>query len=75
MLDLIFYGNMGKDIVPFWEKACQEYDTVAFSIELNATVTEFEIRVVNPINFVSEARRKYGVIEFIREISTQVRFG
>ena len=33
---------MSKDLVPFWEKAYQEYDTVAFSIEPNATVTEFE---------------------------------
>ena len=38
---------MGKDIVPFWEKAYQEYDTVAFSIEPNATVTEFEHLINN----------------------------
>ena len=33
---------MSKDLVPFWEKAYQEYDTVTFSIEPNTTVTEFE---------------------------------
>ncbi len=38
---------MGKDIVPFWEKAYQEYDTVTFSIEPNATVTEFEHLINN----------------------------
>ena len=38
---------MGKEIVPFWEKAYQEYDTVTFSIEPNATVTEFEHLINN----------------------------
>lgn len=33
---------MSKDLVPFWEKAYQEYDTVTFSLEPNKTVTEFE---------------------------------
>ncbi len=30
-----------------WEKAYQEYDTVAFSIEPDATVTEFEHLINN----------------------------
>ena len=38
---------MGKDIVPFWEKAYQEYDTVTFSIESNAIVTQFEHLINN----------------------------
>ncbi|MDE7130404.1 MAG: methyltransferase domain-containing protein [Lachnospiraceae bacterium] len=33
---------MSKDLVPFWEKAYQEYDTIAFSTEPNVTITEFE---------------------------------
>lgn len=33
---------MHKDLVPFWEKAYQDYDTAAFSIEPNASITEFE---------------------------------
>ena len=33
---------MSKDLVPFWEKAYQEIDTVAFSTEPNVTITEFE---------------------------------
>lgn len=32
---------MNKDLVPFWEEAYQEYNTAAFSIEPNTTVTEF----------------------------------
>ena len=32
--------NMRKDLVPFWEKAYQEYDTIAFSIEPNAKRTD-----------------------------------
>lgn len=35
-------------IVPFWEKAYQEYDTAAFSEEPNATVTEFEYLMSKP---------------------------
>lgn len=41
-------NNMNKDLVPFWEKAYQEYDTVAFSIEPNTTVTEFEHLISSP---------------------------
>lgn len=33
---------MNKDLVPFWEEAYREEDTVAFSVEPNITVTEFE---------------------------------
>ncbi len=33
---------MSKEAVPFWEKAYQDFDTAAFSIEPNAAVTEFE---------------------------------
>ena len=33
---------MSRDLVPFWEKAYQEYDTNAFSNEPNATIIEFE---------------------------------
>ena len=33
---------MSKDLVPFWEKSYQEYDTIAFSNEPNTTITEFE---------------------------------
>lgn len=33
---------MRKDLVPFWEKAYQDYDTAAFSIEPNVSITEFE---------------------------------
>ena len=39
---------MGKELVPFWEKAYQEYDAVTFSIEPNATVTEFERLIKKP---------------------------
>lgn len=39
---------MDKELVPFWEKAYQEYDTAAFSVEPNATVTEFEHRISKP---------------------------
>lgn len=38
---------MNKDLVPFWEEAYQEYDTAAFSIEPNTTVTEFEHLINN----------------------------
>lgn len=31
-----------KELIPFWEKAYQEKDTVAFSIEPNASIKEFE---------------------------------
>lgn len=33
---------MSDNLVPFWEKAYQEYDAVAFSNKPNITVTEFE---------------------------------
>lgn len=33
---------MEKDLVPFWEKAYQHEDIVAFSSEPNATIKEFE---------------------------------
>ena len=35
-------NDMSKDLVPFWEKSYQEYDTIAFSNEPNTTITEFE---------------------------------
>lgn len=38
---------MNKDLVPFWEEAYQEYNTAAFSIEPNTTVTEFEHLINN----------------------------
>ena len=34
--------HMSKDLVPFWEEAYQDENTVAFSSEPNATVKEFE---------------------------------
>lgn len=33
---------MNNDIVPFWEEVYQDNDAVAFSVEPNATVKEFE---------------------------------
>ena len=33
---------MNKNLVPFWEKAYQEDDTITFSNEPNVTITEFE---------------------------------
>ena len=33
---------MNKNLVPFWEKAYQEDDTIAFSSQPNITITEFE---------------------------------
>ena len=33
---------MDKDLTPFWEKAYQDEKTVAFSLEPNATLKEFE---------------------------------
>ncbi|MCM1386189.1 MAG: methyltransferase domain-containing protein [Bacillus sp. (in: Bacteria)] len=33
---------MSNDLVPFWEKAYQEYDTITFSNKPNPTITEFE---------------------------------
>ncbi len=39
---------MGKELVPFWEEVYQEYDAVTFSIEPNATVTEFERLIKKP---------------------------
>lgn len=33
---------MSKDLVPFWEKSYQDYDTIAFSNKPNVTITEFE---------------------------------
>ena len=33
---------MDKDLTPFWEKAYQDENTVAFSLEPNATLKEFE---------------------------------
>lgn len=38
---------MSKDLVPFWEKSYQEYDTIAFSNEPNTTITEFEHLINN----------------------------
>ena len=38
---------MNKVLVPFWEKAYQEYDTIAFSSEPNLTLTEFEHLISN----------------------------
>lgn len=33
---------MNKDVIPFWEKAYQEYDITTFSNEPNVSITEFE---------------------------------
>ncbi len=38
---------MNENLVPFWEKAYQEYDAVAFSNEPNITITEFEHLIDN----------------------------
>ena len=38
---------MSKDLVPFWEKSYQEYDTVSFSNKPNTTITEFEHLISN----------------------------
>ena len=38
---------MNEVLVPFWEKAYQEYDTIAFSSEPNLTLTEFEHLISN----------------------------
>ena len=38
---------MSKDLSPFWEKSYQEYDTITFSNEPNATITEFEYLINN----------------------------
>lgn len=38
---------MSKDLVPFWEKSYQEYDTIAFSNKPNTTITEFEHLINN----------------------------
>ena len=38
---------MNENFVPFWEKAYQEYDAVAFSNEPNITITEFEHLIDN----------------------------
>ena len=56
---------MGKDIVPFWEKAYQEYDTVAFSIESNATVAEFEHLINNQYSVAEIAGAVFTVISAI----------
>ena len=39
---------MSDNLVPFWEKSYQEYDTATFSNEPNATITEFEHLLHNP---------------------------
>lgn len=46
--------RMRKDLVPFWEKPYQEYDTIAFSNEPNKTLTEFE-HLINTPSKVLEA--------------------
>ena len=38
---------MSKDLVPFWEKSYQEYNTIAFSNKPNTTITEFEHLINN----------------------------
>ena len=38
---------MSNDLVPFWEKSYQEYDTIAFSNKPNTTITEFEHLINN----------------------------
>lgn len=40
---------MSKDLVPFWEKSYQEYDTITFSVEPNTTVIEFEYLMDKPL--------------------------
>ena len=39
---------MGENLVPFWEKSYQEYDTITFSNKPNSTITEFEHLISNP---------------------------
>lgn len=38
--------QMNNNVISFWKKAYQEDDTITFSSEPNATITEFE-HVVN----------------------------
>ena len=38
---------MSKDLVPFWEEAYQDYDSITFSNEPNSTITEFEYLLNN----------------------------
>ena len=45
---------MSKELVPFWEKSYQEYDTIAFSNEPNVTITEFE-HLINDQSKILEA--------------------
>lgn len=45
---------MNKNLVPFWEKAYQDYDTITFSNEPNVTITEFE-HLINTQSKVLEA--------------------
>lgn len=45
---------MNKNLVPFWEEAYQEDDTIAFSSEPNITITEFE-HLINTQSNVLEA--------------------
>ena len=39
---------MSDNLVPFWEKSYQEYDTITFSNKPNSTITEFEHLIGNP---------------------------
>ena len=54
---------MSKDLVPFWEKSYQEYDTIAFSNEPNTTITEFEHLINNQSKYykgsVEEVKMPY----------------
>ena len=38
---------MSDNLVPFWEKSYQEYDTITFSNKPNSTITEFEHLIGN----------------------------
>ena len=39
---------MSDNLVPFWEKSYQEYDTITFSNKPNSTIVEFEHLIGNP---------------------------
>ena len=46
---------MCKDLVPFWEKAYQEYDTIAFSDEPNVTVLRLHFSILLPCGRLQHA--------------------
>lgn len=42
---------MNDNLVPFWEKSYQEYDTITFSNKPNPTIAEFEHLIGNPSRY------------------------